>query len=68
MDFLSQHGFEFSYVYLDNLEIETKRQVKASLKERFQKLPVFPILVIDDSQALSGFVEERWKEALGIEA
>ncbi|AFG36469.1 glutaredoxin family protein [Spirochaeta africana] len=67
MDFLSEHGFGYSYVYLDELELETKRSLKADLKARFKKLPVFPILVIDDDEALSGFVEARWKEALGIE-
>lgn len=67
MQFLSDHDLEYSFVYLDELELDTKRAVKAELKSQFKKLPVFPILVIDDTEAISGFIEERWREALAIE-
>ncbi|MFW6362943.1 MAG: glutaredoxin family protein [Spirochaeta sp.] len=67
MEFLSELGFTYSYVYLDDLELEKKRAIKAELKSQFRKLPVFPILVINGSEALSGFIEDRWRSALGVE-
>ncbi|WP_460050816.1 glutaredoxin family protein [Spirochaeta dissipatitropha] len=68
MKFLQKHDLSFSYIYLDELDPEVKRAVKADLKERFQNIPIFPILVIDDSEAVSGFNEDKWKKILSIEA
>jgi glutaredoxin len=66
MDFLKANGFGYRFVYLDQLDFDLKREAKKELKERFRNLPVFPVLVVDDSEALSGFVEERWAERLGL--
>jgi glutaredoxin-like protein NrdH len=65
MDYLMEVGVSFRWVYLDQLDFDLKREVKKELKTRFHDLPVFPVLVIDDSEALSGFVEEKWTERLG---
>jgi hypothetical protein len=44
-----------------------KRTVKSELKTRYASLPVFPVLIIDDTEAVSGFSEEKWKEILDID-
>jgi glutaredoxin len=67
MNYLREHGFEFQYIYLDQLDFDLKREAKQELKTRFENVPVFPILTVDDSDAISGFVEQKWADRLGIE-
>lgn len=66
MDYLSKHGFRYQYVHVDSLGVEKKRQLKRELKERFEVVPIFPILVIDNDRAYSGFTELIWARALGL--
>lgn len=65
MKYLEARGEQYAYVHLDLIDLELKRQVKRELKAKYDDLPVFPILTIDDAQAMSGFSEERWSERLG---
>lgn len=64
--FLQDHDIKFRYIYLDTINTMVKRTVKSELKTRYASLPVFPVLVIDDEEAVSGFSEEKWKEILDI--
>ena len=64
--FLQDHDVKFRYIYLDTINPMVKRTVKSELKSRYSSLPVFPVLVIDDREAISGFSEEKWKEILDI--
>jgi glutaredoxin len=64
--FLQDHDVKFKYIYLDTINPMVKRTVKSELKSRYSSLPVFPVLVIDDREAVSGFSEEKWKEILDI--
>jgi glutaredoxin-like protein NrdH len=66
MRFLQDHDYRYRYVYLDQLGFDLKREVKTELKSRFESIPVFPVLMVDDSEALSGFTEEKWSERLGM--
>lgn len=66
MGYLKDHGLGYRYVYLDQLDFDLKREVKQELKEKFENLPVYPVLVIDGDEALSGFTEEQWAKRLGI--
>jgi len=63
MTYLEEKGFEFQYVYLDQVDFDLKQE----LKETYDNIPVFPILTIDDKDAISGFVETKWATLLGIE-
>jgi glutaredoxin len=65
--FLSEHDIAFRYIYLDKINPMVKRTVKSELKQQYESLPVFPILVIDNERAVSGFSEEKWKDILDIE-
>ena len=67
MKYLEERGLEFEYVYLDQIDFGLKREAKKELKEKFDNLPVFPILTIDDTEAISGFVVQKWKDKLGTE-
>ncbi|MFW5718113.1 MAG: glutaredoxin family protein [Spirochaetota bacterium] len=66
MSFLEENGLSYRYVYLDQLDFDLKREVKQELKSKFENLPVFPVLVIDDEEAMSGFTQEKWSERLGL--
>ncbi|MFP4331052.1 MAG: glutaredoxin family protein [Alkalispirochaetaceae bacterium] len=66
IDFLSDSGVDFKYIYLDELDIEVKREVKSELKSQFDNLVVFPVLVVDNKRALTGFTKDQWESALGL--
>jgi glutaredoxin len=66
MKYLEEHGYEFQYIYLDQLDFDLKREAKQELKTKYDNVPVFPILTIDDTDAISGFIEQKWAERLGI--
>lgn len=67
MRYLQDKGLTYRYVYLDQIDFDLKREVKDELKTRFRNIPVFPVLTIDDAEALSGFTEQKWADRLGIE-
>lgn len=67
IEFLKTNGVQFRYAHLDLIDVDTKRAVKRELSERFDNIVVFPILVIDDQKAYSGFTESVWAGALDLE-
>lgn len=66
IDFLKEQGVGFRYIQLDTINPLVKQTVKSELRSKYDNLPVFPILVIDDKEAISGFNEARWKSALDL--
>ncbi len=66
IEMLEQEGIEFSYVYLDRLDPELKRAAKDQLRARFESLPVFPVLLVGEEAALSGYSENKWRQIIGI--
>lgn len=67
MNYLEENGFEFQYIHLDQVDFDLKREAKQELKSTYDNIPVFPILTIDEADAISGFVEQKWAAKLGIE-
>ncbi len=66
INYLKDAGVSFRYAHLDKIDVETKRSVKRELAERFDNIVVFPILVVDDQRAFSGFTESVWARALDL--
>lgn len=66
MEFLKEHDVAYRYVHVDNLDLNLKRMLKGELKRKYKDLPVFPVLVIDNERALSGFNADEWKKELGL--
>jgi glutaredoxin-like protein NrdH len=66
IDFLKNKDISFRYIYLDKINPMVKGTVKSELKQKYDNLPVFPVLVIDNQRALSGFSEEKWRAELGL--
>ena len=67
IEFLKNNSVQFKYAHLDLIDVDTKRSVKRELSERFDNIVVFPILVVDDQKAYSGFTESVWARALDLE-
>lgn len=67
IEFLKSNDVQFKFAHLDLIDVDTKRAVKRELSERFDNIVVFPILVIDDQKAYSGFTESVWARALDLE-
>lgn len=67
IEYLKKNDVQFRYAHLDQIDVETKRSVKRELSERFDNIVVFPILVVDDQRAYSGFTESVWGRALDLE-
>lgn len=66
LNYLKDAGITYRFAHLDRIDVETKRTVKRELAERFDNIVVFPILVVDDQRAFSGFTESVWARALDI--
>jgi len=66
MDFLRKNDYRFRFSYVDNVDPEYKREFKRQLSNRFDVVVVFPILVVNDEKAYSGFTELIWSRAVGI--
>jgi len=58
---LKDKNFSYDYVFLDQLDPEFKRQVKGELKEKHGNIPVFPLIILDKTEAISGFSEEKYE-------
>jgi glutaredoxin len=66
MRFLEDNDVAYRYVHVDNLDLNLKRMLKGELKRKYKDLPVFPVLIINDERAISGFDKEQWKKALDL--
>ncbi len=65
-DFLDQQGFSYRYLFLDKLDPDVKKQMKAEFTDTFNKRLSYPTLIIDGKEILTGFIRIAWeKELLG---
>ncbi len=63
-DYLKKAKLSFSYIFLDDMELETKKALKVELKASFGNIPVFPLLVLNGTKSVSGFSEEKYQAFL----
>jgi len=63
--FLDENGIEYDYVYVDELKGARRDEVMEQVR-RWNPKGSFPTVVIDDSQAIVGFQEERLREVFGL--
>ncbi|MFX1465703.1 MAG: glutaredoxin family protein [Promethearchaeota archaeon] len=66
MEFLKDHSIEFEYVYVDNVDREIIKKLRADLKEKFGRVVSYPFLVVDDEKFLLGFIEAKYKEMFNV--
>jgi glutaredoxin-like protein NrdH len=63
--FLDDHNVTYDYVYVDLLEGEEKEQVLDEVR-KWNPRCSFPTVVVDDSEVVAGFKEDRLQEVLGL--
>ncbi len=66
LSFLEANGFAYRYVYVDNVSLDVKTEVKRELKEKYKADIAFPFATIGTDGYLVGFIEVDWRKTLGI--
>lgn len=66
MNFLKEQDIQFEYLFMDTIDRELKKNIKTELKEKHGSIPLFPLLVLDGKESISGFTEDKWREFLHI--
>ncbi len=66
LSFLRDRKIAFKYIYIDELPGDVKEKLKEELRKQFDVKLLFPFLVIDGKESVTGFLEEGWKEKLGL--
>jgi len=64
--FLRRNKIQFRFVYVDQLDLDEKKELKSWLKEKYSKSVSFPYLVVDDCNVLVGFKEDEWKNTFSM--
>ena len=64
--FSRRRALTTKYIYVDQLPIDTKNEIKKILRERFKENVAFPFAVIDNSDHLVGFIQPDWVRTLGL--
>lgn len=64
--FLNDNGFSYSYIYVDKMEPEVKEQLKEEFRGSFTERLLYPALIINETEVLTGFIEADWKNSLGV--
>ena len=63
--FLDAHNVDYEIDYVDLLSRAEKTRVMAEM-ERWNPRRTFPTVVVDDSEVVIGFKEDRLREVLGL--
>jgi glutaredoxin len=66
LQFLRDNKIAFKYVYVDQLDFDLKQRVKDELGAKYDARVVFPYMVLDSKEVVTGFVEDKWKEVFKI--
>ncbi len=67
MSFLKDHSIEFEYVYVDYIDREIIKKLRADLHEKFGRVVSYPFLIVDDERYIQGFIEAKYNEMFNIE-
>ena len=63
--FLESQEVAFDYIYVDLLELDERKEVLAQVRQ-WNPSSSFPTIVVDDSEGIVGFREDRMMEALEL--
>jgi glutaredoxin len=66
LSFLDENGFSYRFIHVDLIPVETKNELKATLKARFNENVAFPFAIIDGTSHLVGFIRPDWEKTLGL--
>ncbi|MDC7240313.1 MAG: glutaredoxin domain-containing protein [Spirochaetales bacterium] len=67
-EFLDQNGFSYRYLYLDKIDPDIKKRMKADFTDTFDRRLSYPTLIVDEKEILTGFIRIAWEKELLDEA
>lgn len=63
--FLKDNGIEYEYVDIDLCNEEDKQKIRQDIQKRKGRL-TYPVIIIDDTRLINGFMKDSLKEILEI--
>jgi len=64
--FLKKNRIAFRRVYIDKLDPEIKQQLKDDFQKKFHFKMIYPLLILDEKETVTGFTTEKYKNSFGI--
>ena len=61
---LKEQEIVFQYSYIDKIDREVKEKMKAEVREKFDIKLLYPILIVDEEEAVTGFTPDKYRNAL----
>ncbi len=61
MGFLKSNSIRFKYIFVDELEPDTKYRLKEDLEKKYRLHVSYPFLTIDDERSIVGFFKSEWE-------
>ncbi len=63
-EYLKNKGYTFRYVYVDLLPEDESRRIRKELQGERQTGALFPVLELNNTDRLYGFIQILWERAL----
>lgn len=64
--FLKEQGVSYSFVDVDTLEKDVRKQIRKDFAEVHGKTITYPTLLIGEEDLLVGFIRSSWETTLGL--
>lgn len=64
MQFLTEKGVSFAYIYLDKENPAAKKLLRTYVSETFDTSITYPFLMIDNKKWISGFLRVEWEDLI----
>ena len=63
--FLKENDFSFKSIYIDKIEPDIKLRAKEEFWKAFDTKILYPVLIIDEKEVITGFTSDKYRKALG---
>ena len=63
--YLEEKGYAYKIIYVDELGLQEKEQLKEELSIKYGMRVVFPALSIDNNKIVLGSIRHAWDKVLG---
>jgi len=64
MQFLTEKGVPFAYIYLDKEKPPAKKLLRSYVSETFDTSITYPFLMINNKKWISGFLRVEWEDLI----
>lgn len=62
--FLDDRKLKYKLIYIDEIEIDRKKEIKLDFKNQYNENLRYPALLQNDKLALVGYIDKAWRELL----